>query len=290
MMLYNDDAIRVGRAIAHSIVPYSSFTAVVRQICNAVEVGNGTTIFAGVRVAAPSGTGKTLLIKYLKDNLMRSPMFNSELSVIQASLKENPTVSQVQNELLANFNYGLDGAARRANNNEINLILVKAIEQHRVRLIALDEFQHVFLTGGTKVATTVIDWLKRLMNLTGVPVILMGTEMMDRLDTVDPQLTSRIPTVVKLSPFLLNTEWVGFLQALSESISAIDLSSIHRDFAADLFRATKGSPRPLKAILTQAAMVAVNQGLSTITKEVLADAYRLQYGPSSDGGNPFAFP
>ncbi len=289
-MLYSAKALAAGRELRNVVIRHPSFHKALELVANVVEVGNGAGVFSGLRVMAPSGSGKSLLIECLKKNTINSPFLEGEFSVIRTELKESPSVSQIQSGLLENFKYGLmDQVRRRQNNNDVHRVLLAAIREHRVQLIVLDEFQHVFSTSNDKVSTPVFDWLKRLMNMTQVPVVLVGTELMDRLGPVDPQLTSRIPTTIKLMPFLHNVEWIGFLAALAQQCTAVDISLISKaPVATQLFGISKGVIRPLKALLVQAVVMAVNADEKELTVERLYAAYSMVYGPEIAAENPFS--
>lgn len=184
-MLFTEKALAVGRELRDVVIGHSGFQDALNLISNAIEIGNGAGVFTGVRIMAPSGSGKSLLIECLRNNTINSPFLTDKLSVIRTELKESPSVSQIQGGLLDNFDYGLTDRGRRTNNNnEVHRVLIDAMRAHRVQLVVLDEFQHVFSPGTDKVATHIIDWLKRLMNITEVPVVLVGTELMDRLGEV----------------------------------------------------------------------------------------------------------
>lgn len=288
-MLYTEKALAVGRDLRDVVIGHSGFQDALNLIANAIEIGNGAGVFTGVRIMAPSGSGKSLLIECLQNNTINSPFLNDKLSVIRTELKEAPSVSQIQGGLLDNFDYGLTDRGRRTtNNNEVHRVLIEAIRAHRVQLVVLDEFQHVFSPNSDKVATHVIDWLKRLMNITQVPAVLVGTELMDRLGEVDRQLTSRVPTAIRLLPFQCDAKWVGFLKAFAQHCTAADLSLIFEaQIATQLFRITQGVPRELKRLLVQAVVMAVSGDEKTVTRERLYAAYGSVYGPETASENPF---
>lgn len=288
-MIFSDEAIRAGKILSDQIISHPGFEAVVNQIESAVQLGNDAGIFSGVRLAAPSGSGKTTLMTYLSRRLQERYGHDGSIVIISGSLKENPSVSQIQVELLSNFNYALSGISRPASNNDVNVVLLKAIAQHRVRLIAIDEFQHVFLSGGTKMATVILDWVKRLMNLTNVPVVLIGTESMDRLEGVDAQLTTRIPTVARLGPLRLSGEWLAFLRGFVAHCSLIDLSPIcEENVARRIYHATSGVPRMAKSLLIHAVCLGITTNQPRVCATLLKEAYRLQKGILPDEENPFA--
>lgn len=290
MMKFSDKAIQAGRALEETIVPHSSFEAAYDSIERAVQIGTGTGIFTGVRIPAPSGCGKSALLTYVEHRFQDLYGSIDHVPVITASLKEDPHVSQVQGELLSRFNYAIKVGPGRVTNNDVNMVLVKAIQRHHVRLIAIDEFQHVFLVHGNKVATVLIDWVKRLMNLTKVPIVLVGTERLDSLDGVDPQLTTRIPTVVRLSNFKLNGEWKGFLEALVRQCHDVDMSPIHTEFAQKLFNASHGSPRITKGLMVHALCISITKDEARLSRETLCEAYQMHFGWADIRENPFATP
>lgn len=287
-MTYSRKATEIAKAFQSLIVPHTRFNAAAQSIEHAIAVGRFAGTFAGVRVSAPSGSGKTVLLDLVKSRLEQSSDDERSKDVIYASLKENPSVSQLQGDLLENFNYPPRNLGR--NNNDVNVVLVKAINQHLTKLIAIDEFQHVFLANGVKAATPVVDWLKRLMNLVHVPVVLLGTESIDRLEGMDEQLTSRIPTVARLSYFGLNAEWRGFLNALATGCKEFDMSLLSKDraTAVSLWEATKGSPRGTKTLLVHAICIGVTADKMVLTRELLRDAFVAHRGGDASGENPFA--
>lgn len=289
-MSYDLEALKVAAEFQSQIVPHTRFRTVLESIESAVAVGNSAGIFAGVRVSAPSGSGKSVLLQHVGNRLADKYGGDGSIAMISASLKENPSVSQVQGELIEAFSYPARSVSRVGNNNDVNIVLVRAITQHRVRLIAIDEFQHVFLSGGLKVASPVVDWLKRLMNLVHVPVLLLGTESIDRLDGLDPQLTTRIPTVGRLGPFPLTGEWYGFVKALASACKGMDMSALSRDvsLAASLHGATGGVPRLAKSLLVYSICIGLTNGQKVLDKSLLKAAYAAQQGSDKSGENPFA--
>ncbi|WP_368643437.1 TniB family NTP-binding protein [Castellaniella ginsengisoli] len=288
-MPYTEKALTAGRQLADVIVQHAAFRDALDLIANALDMGNAVGLFAGVRVIAPSGSGKSLLIDCLQRNIIDSPYLTEPLSVIRTELKESPSVSQIQGGLLDNFGYGLTGRGRAtSNNNEVHAVLVEAMRAHKVQLVVLDEFQHIFSPASEKVSTHVLDWLKRLMNISRVPVVLVGSKLMDRLEGTDRQLTSRIPSVIRLPAFQCDARWVGFLKAFAKESVAVDLSPIvGPQIALHLFRVTQGVPRELKRLLVQAVMMAIDADEKSIAPARLHAAYAIVYGPDKAAEDPF---
>ncbi|WLW62802.1 TniB family NTP-binding protein [Achromobacter aegrifaciens] len=286
---FSASALAAGRALGNVIVPHPDFERCAAYVLNAIQLA-GTSVFSGARVSAASGGGKTLLIRYIERLVEARFGAVGCTPIITGSLKERPTIGQIQSDLLQAMNYTVASGGNRSirTNNEVNRVLVRTISDYNVKLLAIDEFQHVFHVDGRKSHTDVIDWLKRLMNLTGVAVLLVGTEQMDMLGGVDPQLTTRIPTVLRLSPFKYDQRWRGFLQAFVSDCVEVDLSPIVGEFARPLFLASGGSPRVLKALLVQAVILAVHEEAEVISREILGRSYDFRFGADATGRNPFA--
>lgn len=286
-MIFSQQAHQAIKILDGIVVRHPSFNDAVEIIENFMQVGNESGIHTGARLIAPSGVGKSLLLQHLINFDSHTNPYNLNPRIISTSLKENPSVSQLQGDLLRLFGYPLQGISRNSNNNDVNQILVRAIIENKVKLLGLDEFQHIFLNGGLKVATVVIDWLKRLMNSTNIPVLLMGTEMLDRLGSVDAQLTSRVPTVIKLNRFQFNKEWLVFLQTLAVQFKEFDLTLLAKDYGRSLYLATGGSLRLLKTLLAYAIGIGISKHETAISQELLVIAYRNMFGQVKLEENPF---
>lgn len=287
-MEYSYDALLAGKAMREVVVRHPKFNEALTLISNVVQIGNSTGAPAGVRIIAPAGSGKTFLFQCLRKNVIGLPILKDKLAVIYASLKESPAVAQIQNELLSNFQYDAGIVRTRSStNNEVNLILLRSIKDLGVKLIVLDEFQHIFLQHG-KVSITVVDWVKRLMNETEVPVVLIGTEMLDQLAGVDPQLTTRVPTSIRLGLFRYDKHWLVFLKGLADSCDKINLSIIYENYSREFYTATNGTPRLLKSLLIHIVILGVTEKREKADISLIQRAYELVYGPESAQESPFA--
>ncbi|HFT8011398.1 TPA: TniB family NTP-binding protein [Burkholderia cenocepacia] len=285
-MSYSDQAIQAGIRIEGVRVHHTKFKRALDAIARVIQIGNSVSMTTGVSVIAPAGSGKTLLIESVKQNVCRWP-FLPPNSVLCASLKESPSVSQVQDELLAGLNYVIPPRSVRRNNTISFDLLVEAVDHHGIRLIAIDEYQHVFLARKTDARADMIDWTKRLMTKTKCPVLLAGTETLRSIEKGDPQLSSRVPTVLALPAFENDEEWRGMLTAFSSAVPEVNLAPLCTDYATTMFRATRGMMRMLKALIIEVSMIAIDNGEGQVTKQHLQIAFNRVYGDDSSLPNPF---
>jgi Cdc6-like AAA superfamily ATPase len=285
-MTYSAKALELRRRIDGIRIHHSRFQEALDSVGRTIQLGSASTEPPGLTIVAPSGAGKSLLIECVKNNVCNWPFLQSG-NVLIAALKESPSVGQIQDALLRNFNYAIPPRAGRRDNNVLSAILCDSIVHHNIQLIALDEFQHVFLTRKNDVRESVIDWTKRLITQTRCPILLSGTERLRSFENADPQITSRIPTIVSLPAFRNDEEFRGVLNAFATSVTDVNLSSLTTQYATAIFRATEGSMRRLKHLIMEAAMIALDGEAGSIDRKHLELAFRRVQGADTSQANPF---
>lgn len=286
-MKYSDHALRVAHALAQLRVHHPNFQAALDGVGRIVQIGNRIRDPIGMSLIAPAGAGKSLLIECVQKNVCQWPLLTSD-GVLVASLKESPTIGQIQSDLLSNLDYAIPLRTSRITNAKMFNLLVNTIAQKRIWLVALDEFHHVFLAKKDEFRNTIIDWLKRLMSEARVPVLLSGTEMLRMIESADPQLATRISSIFNLPEFSNNEEWRGILSAYVNACKDIDLSELPKSLASPIFKATQGVFRTLKALILESVMVGIDAGAAAVTKDHLKVAFERLVGPGSGKANPFA--
>jgi hypothetical protein len=285
-MPYTEDALIVGRRLNKVVVNHSSFVQALEGIGRIIQLGNELGAPRGMCLVAPSGCGKSLLIDLLRTNACGWPFLNPQ-SILVAALKENPTVSHVQGELLSQFKYPITPKPSERNNSSVNKVLVHAIAHNKIQLTAIDEYQHIFLTRTDGVRRSINDWLKRYMTLTERPILLTGTEELLALENGDPQISTRISSTFRLAPFKHDAEWKGVLKCFIESCPEVDLRSMLSLSSRDLHTASQGVFRNVKQLVVEAAMIAVDDQHKALDRTHLCLAFARVYGAASSRENPF---
>ncbi|MGA3947441.1 TniB family NTP-binding protein [Ralstonia nicotianae] len=284
-MSYSAKALQVGLRISQIRIHHPAFKETLDGVGRIIQLGNSLEHPFGACVLAPSGAGKSLLIESVRHNVCNWPFLRSQ-SVLVASLKEAPTVAQIQEDLLADFNYAIPLRSGRKTNAVLFNVLVASIEQHDIQIIALDEFHHVFLARKDEVRTAIIDWLKRLMTRIKRPVLLCGIESLRTIESGDAQLTTRITSIFSM-PSLKNDEnWRGVIAGFVSATREVDLSLL-REQATLIFKATQGVMRTLKTLVMEVAMIAVDADQTKVEIEHLRLAFQRIVGSGSTRDNPF---
>lgn len=285
-MIYSEAALQVGRAIHQVRIHHPQFSAALNGIGRAIQLGTGFRQPSGISIIAPAGLGKSLLIESVQRNVCEWSFLRPN-AVIVAALRETPTVSQIQDDLLANFNYAIPISKGRKTSAITFRVLVEAIGQHDVRLVALDEYQHVFMARRDNCRSAINDWVKRLMSTTACPILLSGTEMLRNIEKSDPQLTTRISSIIHLKEFENDENWRGVLAGYVTATTEVDLSEIVTKHPARILRATQGVMRSLKSLLAESAMIAIDAGDERVSQRHLCEAFGRIVGTGSTRANPF---
>lgn len=230
-----------------------------------------------------SGCGKTTLVDILKSKFPeRDEEFRlgirANIPVLTLSLPARITPRTMARQMLRALGdkTGLHGTCA-----ELTERLCRLISDCAVRLLVLDEFQHLFSLGRqnkhgpTARLSESRNWIKSVINQTHVSVIIMGMPDTFSLINGEEQLERRFPYLHVLEPFDIpspsNTDMVDFIdELLYEACSALPqfngaefLSERPAD-ANRLYAATAGVPSRLKDLVIRAALCAHRRNSSQI--------------------------
>jgi hypothetical protein len=178
--------------------------------------------------------------------------------------------------------------------------LHKLIQACQVRMIFVDEFQHIVDKETQRVLYAVADFLKDLINQTHVPMVLIGhLGEAEPVLQVNPQLDSRVGTPLILKPFGWDREkpqtTILEFRALMESIDRalpFDPSGLSDEqMAYRFYYATNGYIGWIMHLIRHASSRGIKTGCATLNLALLeaADEARI-VGTSMGSGkiNPFA--
>jgi hypothetical protein len=151
----------------------------------------------------------------------------------------------------------------------------------------IDEFQHVYRGHKSYLSSEITDLIKELIDKTGTPAFVFGTEELGDINDLDAQFASRLPARYLLRPFVNGEEWQGFLNAFKDQNKFVNLGILSR-LAKGLHTATSGSPRTLKFLLVAAVETAFKKEVDVLQEEHLDVAFTKIFGTSTQRVNPFS--
>lgn len=242
-----------------------------------------------------TGTGKsTLVSQYLKKYPRRQTSEGSIISVFHAAIPAQASIKGVVTRLLSSLG---DPSAGRGTTVNQTYRLYKLIENCKVELIILDEFQHLIDENSQQVLNTVANWVKSLINETRVPVVLIGMPWSNTILLQNPQLRRRFMVNEVLSPFQWGDsesarEFRLFLLLLDRALPFNVPSNLWGpEIAFRFFVASQGVIAHLMSLARRAATIAVKSSAESITLEHLSQAFKRQIGTDFlVPGDPFSAP
>ncbi|WP_170826340.1 TniB family NTP-binding protein [Pseudomonas syringae] len=180
--------------------------------------------------------------------------------------------------------------------------IVRLLKTCQTRLVILDEFQHLAEKGADKTRAIMCDWVKTLLNESGIPVLLAGTPAFEKIADNNAQLSQRYPCRLRMENFRygpaganIGAEWRQVLAKLTSEMirlgeiqNYIFLSDDY--FALATYIYTGGNMRGLRHLLHAAFKSSLNRGDHTLIQaDFLAAADRLTFlGQIKLSKNPFA--
>ncbi len=245
-------------------------------------------------VTGDTGYGKTTLAKhYAKDFPKATNGEGTVIRVLRSSIPSSASIKSMASWLLQDMG---DPLPERGTTSSITMRLCRLIKACKVELIILDEFQHLIDRETEQVLITSADWLKSILNETGVPIVLMGMPWsVSILEAVgNDQLRRRFAPRMELKPFGWSNaaeqkEFIKFLMVLEKALPLKKESNLYSgDMPLRLFCATQGVMANLKRLISRAVENALERESEKINIDLLALAYDVELGLGIPGSvNPF---
>jgi len=239
-----------------------------------------------------SGVGKsTLLIRYSDLHPVIEHEEFTEIPVLYVKVTPSCTPRKLAGLLLR----GLGSPFwNKGKEDELTVQVECLLKACKVRLVILDEANHLVDRGGEKTQHTTADWIKTLSDEVHIPFVLAGIPRIERLNHTNDQLRGRFREVVRVHRFSVanksaELEFRSVLAAFKrvlDDLPTVDFSEsiLARQFAF----ATDGRLREIRKLLVRAVELAFEQQRPEITSAVLAHAFRQVIFPDAPNDrNPF---
>jgi len=278
--------IKVAKEIDATIVMHPRFQKAYDGILSIIQTASLVNIPFGATVTAPSGCGKTALMKIIQRGIPTATLLHDGISSLSVAAEANTSIGHLVSKLMRQLGYPT--TIRASTIHEQSTLLSSALRERGVKAIFIDECQHIFRGRRTLSAAAITDWIKQLSDEAGVVVIMLGTRELRPLEEANDQLSSRAPAHFELQQFALDDDWVGLLKQIASEVKSFNLKSIYTDFYKNLHKATRGAIRPLKQLLIASAVGAILAGKSDLDKESLAYGHMQVFGTDPHSPNVFA--
>jgi len=170
----------------------------------------------------------------------------------------------------------------------------KIITARKYRAIILDECQHMIESSTKAVIQEVSDWLKTLVENTGVPVVLCGLPQIQTIIESNKQLKRRVVGNIEMTPF----DWANhdqrmdfkvFLKRLEEALPFKPAGLNEDRVARKLHYLSGGNIGFLWRLLYRAAEMTIVRGYDQLQYHVIGEAFEeLRGSAEAEMQNVFA--
>jgi Cdc6-like AAA superfamily ATPase len=229
----------------------------------------------GLAIVGETGTGKTTLLSGFAKRYPRVEHAEyTEVPVLYASVPARCTIKRLSGHLLQTMGSPL---WNRGDEEDRTYQLKTLIKGCKLRLMLLDEVNHLGDRGASKTHYEVGDWIKQLSGDTRMPIVLVGTPTASVLWETNEQLASRYQ-VLTLEPLSVEAgrspEFSSVLQAFLKMMAGLKVVDLTDDGMTRLMAfATGGRLRDIRKLLVRAISLAEETRSSEIGRDTLRRAF-----------------
>lgn len=228
-----------------------------------------------ILIVGESGVGKTELLKRYVSQFPRYVRTNQDgipcdiVPIVSVSLPDDASGRAAPVEILKAL--GGEADKPKGTRAELNRRFCNRAKDSKVELIVIDEFHHAFSNITSVQLKNAADWIKNLINKTGIPVVLMGLPICLEILQRHPELRNRFSIVHQIERFSLADikKWRVFLKKLDQSLGFKYLTGLDEpDLALRLLALSGGLLTVLmKKVIRPAARMAIDNGEEYISIE-----------------------
>jgi energy-coupling factor transporter ATP-binding protein EcfA2 len=184
------------------LVKYPLFKAAISRIQACFDSYETTAEPDCCPIVGESGSGKTTIISYFASLHPRVDRKTGvEVPVLIARVPARPSVKSFAETLL--YQLG-DPLWSRGNTVSQSIRLRELLKRCRVRLLALDEFQHFVDVRRANIPNEVADWLKEQVEEAKLAIVVLGLERCLEVLRQNEQLRRRFGATLRMGAFRWN--------------------------------------------------------------------------------------
>ena len=238
------------------------------------------------------GVGKSRLLKKF---CSRHPIIKHEdfveVPVLYASVPSKSSIDNLASSMLLALGSPF---WNRGKTKELTHQLVTLLKTCKVKMVVLDEVNHLVDKGGIKTHHLIADWLKELSDSVRIPFVFAGIPRANRLLEANDQLRSRFREVVSVNPFNIETnpaeaEFREVLKSFENIVpSSLQLNISNATMTRRICFATGGRLRDIRRLMVRVIELACKAEAASASLTTFSTAFRqVIYVNAPDRRNPF---
>lgn len=256
----------------HRVIFFGSYKRAFSQIENAIENTRALGEPTCAILCGPSGAGKSTLCRYFEKFHSSDPVIRREdgvyiqLPVFYCEVPSPTTVRGLTSRMLSLLIDEIpNGTVERLTHR-----LITCLKTAGVKVIFLDEIQLLCVhTVSEKIRLDSLQWIVSVLNTSGIPIILSGTELCRDIRKNHEPFAVRYPYFAELSDFeygcVNNADYMVILKKLDLAMYEIaELGGgLHLNdpaIAAALYVGTCGNLKRMRLIISDALKYCLQRG------------------------------
>jgi len=238
-------------------------------------------------IIGPSGSGKTTLMEIHRRKYPdRETPEGIYKSILYSRIPCPARIGSLPSKMLHDI--GDPFYAKRSNIALQTQRLYDLIKACEVKLIILDEVQHLVDRNSEKLIRDSSDWFKELIDSTNVPVVFIGMPDSRKIFIENKQLANRVQLYEELRCFEYNDEFRKILYLFDINLPFVELSQLaQKDISKRIHIATNGLMKHVRDLIIESAIIAINNQQKKITLPILAASFNKILYYNNDQ-NPFS--
>jgi len=281
--------------IRHIRLRYPRYDTILKQIRHCYDSNDISADPGCLLLVGPTGAGKTTLLEVFLQEHPRTVTEETKITPVLMSTVDVPaTVGNFASGILRDLG---DPRSFRGTIRDRLHRIEKFIQDCGVKMLILDETQHIVDRDSDKVLRTVSDGLKGMIKRHHLACVLSGLQDdAERVVESNPQLARLFPDRTILAPFIWNQddpdtikEWRDLLRQLEKALPLRENSRLsNRDMAWRIHFATDGLMGFLMTLIREATYRTIMSSQEYIDEQLLAEVFAERLAGKRRGiPNPF---
>ncbi len=262
-------------------------TTRVHEVINDTKVSGNAK---GLLICGPSGAGKSTMIKKIMSDRRKDIVDGHNFKTIYMNIPAKPTNKSMGEAFLDEIK---DAFARKhGHSSEYKLLRITGLlKELGTELLIFDEMQHIVEHNCN--TTEASNWIKYIMNHTGLAVVLIGMWETQKILDDNQQLRRRFSATVDFHRFKIinapSDHFLALVKTLEGLIKVKSVSLTTNDMLQRLYYASYGLMDYLVKVLNRAVWLVIKNNLEGITLDVLSQAFVDEVWSSVEANrNPFS--
>ena len=259
------------------LIKYPLFKMAIARIQACFDSHDSTAEPDCCPIVGVSGSGKTTIVTYIASLHPRDDhKWGHEVPVQLAKVPARPTDKSIAETLL--YQLG-DPLWSRGNTVSKSIRLRELLRRCRVRLLALDEFQHFVDVRQANIPNDVADWLKEQVEEARLSIVVLGLQRCLEVLRQNEQLRRRFGATLRVGAFRWDakedrTAYRAFLRAVQEQLPEYEMPSLSDvDMAFRMHYASYGLIGYTMKIIRGATRIARYHPTRQITLRTLSQSF-----------------